>query len=69
MSVLEFSAGLGATTVLALVALSFLTSLITATFSLGGSLLISAMREKVFRLGFRILLSLVAVGLIWRSLG
>lgn len=41
---LELPAGLGTVTVLALVALSFLTSLITATFSLGGgSLLISAM--------------------------
>jgi uncharacterized membrane protein YfcA len=42
--VLEFPAGVGAATTLALIALSFVTSLITATFSLGGgSLLISAM--------------------------
>jgi uncharacterized membrane protein YfcA len=41
---MEFPAGIGMPTVLALVALSFITSLVTATFSLGGgSLLISAM--------------------------
>jgi uncharacterized membrane protein YfcA len=34
-----------------------------------GSRLLTRVPEKVFRLGFRILLSLVAIGLIWRSLG